>query len=180
VDYGKPSAIHEVASLILRLTEIPLPEVPRSTMNVGLVAGGTSVNTIAAEASCELDLRSEGVETLGRMDAQVQRILQSSGRQGVKMTHTLIGERPSCALRPDHPLVALAEQSLVAQGITPFLSIGSTDASIPLSRGFPAVCVGLTTGSGAHSLDEFIHTDPVEKGLEQMLWLVERAYRALG
>jgi acetylornithine deacetylase/succinyl-diaminopimelate desuccinylase-like protein len=176
VDYGRPSAIHEMAGLIQRLTAISLPEAPRSTMNVGVVAGGTSVNTIAAEASCELDLRSEGAETLRRMDKEAQRIIRASANQEVEVSQTLIGERPSCAIPPDHPLVTLAEKSLMVQGITPFLSIGSTDASIPLSRGYPSVCIGLTTGSGAHSLDEFIHTEPVEKGLEQVLWLVKNVF----
>lgn len=177
VDYGRPSAIHEISNLIARLARLSLPETPRSTMNVGLVAGGTSVNTIAAEASCELDLRSESAETLAEMDAQVERILQAGNRKDVQVSKTLIGKRPSCAIPPDHPLVNLARRSLLEQGITPYLSIGSTDANIPLSRGFPAVCIGLTTGSGAHSIAEYIHTDPVEKGLEQILWLVERVFR---
>ncbi len=180
VDYGQPSAIHEIAGIILRLAEMQLPKAPRSTMNVGLVTGGTSVNTIAAGASCELDLRSEGAATLQQMDAQARQIIQAGVRQGVEVTQSLLRERPSCAIPLDHPLVAMAEQSLAAQGITPFLSIGSTDASIPLSRGYPAVCIGLTTGSGAHSLDEFIYTDPVEKGIEQVLWLVEKVFEKLG
>jgi di/tripeptidase len=76
-------------------------------------------------------------------------------------------------LPEDHPLVKLAKRCLTDQGVEPVVSIGSTDASIPLSRGLPAICIGMTTGKGAHSLQEFIHTKPLVKGMAQLLGIVE-------
>jgi tripeptide aminopeptidase len=58
-DFGQPSAIHELCTLVNRLTALPLSDKPCTTLNVGIINGGTSVNTIAAEAWLELDLRSE-------------------------------------------------------------------------------------------------------------------------
>ena len=83
------------------------------------------------------------------------------------------------AIPENHPFVRLAQESLKAAGIEPRLSIGSTDASIPLSLGLPAVCIGLTTGAGTHSLDEYINTGPVSQGMEQLIQLVTGAYQAL-
>ncbi|MEN8173180.1 MAG: M20/M25/M40 family metallo-hydrolase, partial [Chloroflexota bacterium] len=63
-NYGVPSAVHELAALVTKLTAIKLPRKPRTTLNVGMISGGTSINTIAAEASLELDLRSEDPQAL--------------------------------------------------------------------------------------------------------------------
>ena len=64
-DYGQPSAIHELAQLVTQITALPVPVSPRTTLNVGLISGGTGINVLAAEAMLELDLRSEAIEALG-------------------------------------------------------------------------------------------------------------------
>ena len=75
VDYGTPSAIHELATLVTRIAALKLPEKPRTTLNVGIISGGTSVNTVAAEASLQLDLRSEGREALASLIQQVETLV---------------------------------------------------------------------------------------------------------
>jgi len=173
VEYGSPSAIHELAALITRLCALPLPAQPRASMNVGVISGGTTVNTIASQAECLLDLRSEDQETLFRLASQVEALAKSCSRPGVQFEYQVVGERPAGALLAAHPLVRLAAHSLGAQGIQPALNIGSTDANLPLSRGLPAVCIGLTTGSGAHTSGEYINVQPLRLGLAQLLDLVE-------
>jgi tripeptide aminopeptidase len=173
VDFGLPSAINELAALVSRLANLALPNNPRTTLNVGVISGGTSVNTIAAEASLELDLRSEGERTLKSLVEHVQRIVASANRTGVSVSAENVGNRPAGEIPADHPLVRLAIHCLEEQGLSPSLSIGSTDANIPLSRGLPAVCVGLTTGHGAHTLKEYINTEPLAAGISQLVSLVE-------
>jgi tripeptide aminopeptidase len=173
VDFGKPSAIHELAGLITRLTEIQLPAHPRSSMNVGVISGGTSVNTIASEAFIELDLRSEGKSTLEDLIEKVEMLVKEANKRHVRVTMEGIGNRPVGGLPKQHPLVLKAVQALKEVGVAASLNIGSTDANIPLSQGLPAVCVGITTGGGAHTLDEFIHLKPITAGLEQVVKLVE-------
>jgi acetylornithine deacetylase/succinyl-diaminopimelate desuccinylase-like protein len=178
VDYGGPSAIHELASMITRLCALPLPAQPRTSMNVGVISGGTTVNSIAAQAECLLDLRSEDQRTLSELASQVEALVKAGNRTGVQFIHHMVGERPAGALPDSHPLVRLAAHCLEAQGIQPALSIGSTDANIPLSRGLPAVCVGLTTGGGAHTPGEFIYVQPLALGLSQLLALVNSIFQS--
>jgi di/tripeptidase len=85
----------------------------------------------------------------------------------------VIGQRPAGEMSPHHPLIQLAGECVRAQGLEPILTIGSTDANIPLSMGFPAMVLGVTTGGGAHTKDEFIHTEPLAKGMEQLVRFVE-------
>jgi tripeptide aminopeptidase len=179
VDYGKPSAIHELGNLIGRLTALPVPAQPRSSLNVGVIAGGTSVNTIAAEAHLELDLRSENGAALSQLVRQVEGLVNAANRSDVAVTLELIGRRPAGKLSSSHPLVRLAKRCLQAQGIQPILTIGSTDANVPLSRGLPAICVGLSTGYGAHTVNEYINVGPLFQGLAQMVALVDGIFQEL-
>ncbi|MBT7992202.1 MAG: M20/M25/M40 family metallo-hydrolase [Anaerolineae bacterium] len=174
--YGRSSAIHELAKLITALTALELPSSPRTTMNVGVISGGISVNTIAAEASFELDLRSEGEDVLTELIRDTEALISLANTPEVKIVAEQIGKRPAGRIPASHPLVRLAERSLIQQGIKPILIVGSTDANIPLSRGYPAICLGVSTGEGAHTMDEFIDTDPVAQGMAQLLYFVENLW----
>jgi acetylornithine deacetylase/succinyl-diaminopimelate desuccinylase-like protein len=176
VDYGEPSAIHELAGVITRLTSLSLPRNPRTSLNIGVISGGTTVNTIAAEAHCEVDLRSESGKVLLDLVRQVHDVLRITNREKVQVTSTLIGLRPGGRIPASHPLVQKARKSLEELGIEPTLCIGSTDANIPLSLGIPTVCVALTRGSGAHTGQEYIYTQPLMLGIKQIIKLIGKLY----
>jgi tripeptide aminopeptidase len=181
-DYGKPSAIHELAKLVVQLTSLELPSHPRTTMNVGKISGGTSVNVIASEATLDLDLRSEGQESLAELISGVDKLihhantLKNTGRYGVRVEAEVIGQRPAGEMSPNHPLIRLAEECLREQGLEPVLTAGSTDANIPLSKGYPAIVLGVSTGGSAHTVNEFISTQPVAHGMEQLVMFVSRVW----
>lgn len=177
VDYGKPSAVHELAVLVTELLEIPMSESPRTTMNVGVISGGTTVNTIASDAHVELDLRSEDVAALDQLVESVHETLKCRQKSAVKVEAEIIGQRPAGEISEDHPLVRLAGSCLEQLGIEPRFNIGSTDANIPLSLGYPAVCLGLTTGNGAHTQGEYINISPLQIGLEQLLLVIKELNR---
>lgn len=175
-DYGKPSAIHELAKLVVQLTSLVLPASSRTTMNVGKISGGTSVNVIASEASLELDLRSEGQPSLTELIEVVEHLIHSASRPGVRMEAEVIGQRPAGQISQLHALVKLAEECLREQGMSPIHTSGSTDANIPLSKGYPAIVLGVSTGGSAHTVQEFIHTEPIAQGMEQLARFVERVW----
>jgi tripeptide aminopeptidase len=174
-DYGQPSAVHELASLVTKLTAIRLPHQPRTTMNVGTFGGGTGINVLASEAKCELDLRSEDPKALVKLTSQVEKLFADADREGVKIMAKIIGERPTGEIPADHPLVQLAVTCTREQGLDAVLTIGSTDANIPLSLGIPAVVMGITTGGGAHTLHEYIDIEPVGKGMDALMGFVKLA-----
>jgi acetylornithine deacetylase/succinyl-diaminopimelate desuccinylase-like protein len=177
-DYGQLSAIHELSKLIVQLTSLTLPREPRTTMNVGKISGGTSVNVIAPEAWLELDLRSEGQAALENLIANVERMIHAASKPALRIEAEVIGVRPAGELDPDHPLIRLAMECVRKQGLDATLTTGSTDANVPLSKGFPALVLGITVGGGAHTKDEFIKTVPVLQGMEQLVCFVKRAWFA--
>ena len=104
-------------------------------------------------------------------------LVQTANRPDVRVELELIGERPAGELSAAHPFIKLAQACLLEQGIQPNLTTGSTDANISLSRGYPALVLGLTNGSGAHTLQEYIETEPLEKGLRQLVEFVKRVWK---
>ena len=175
-DYGQPSAVHELAKLVVELASLSLPTHPRTTMNVGKISGGTSVNVIASEASFDLDLRSEGQASLAALISVVERLIHNGNRPGVNIEAQVIGQRPAGEIAPNHLLVTLAVDSLREQGLDAGLISGSTDANVPLSKGYPAIVLGVTTGGSAHTVHEYIHTAPIAKGMEQLVSFVSRVW----
>ncbi len=178
-DFGSASAIHCLAALATDITRLNIPQQPRTSYNIGKFGGGTSVNTIAQHAALELDLRSIAPETLAQLDEQVQRLIKRHQRHhnkvqsGVVFSVEAIGNRPAGQIPESHPLVQAASAVLAHLGIPERLDvrISSTDANIPLSRGIPSVCIGLTEGGDAHRLSEWIDPKPLTKGMQQLLYL---------
>ncbi len=179
VDFGRPSAVHELARIVDQITKLSTPENPRTTVNIGKISGGTTVNSIAAHAELELDLRSEQPEVVQGLVGQIENILERKRAADVRVEMELIGQRPPGEIPANHPLVQLAANSLRALNVDPQLSVGSTDANQPLSRGLPAICIGLTTGGDAHTSFEYIDLEPIARGFQQLLAVVTGAYERL-
>ncbi len=167
-DYGQPSALHALARLIGELDAISLSKVPKTTLNVGLIEGGVSVNTIAPSASCLVDLRSVDAEALLRLADRVDRLLLAANRGGITVTAEVLGERPAGVVPLDSPIVRIATAALAEYGIQAAYDASSTDANVAISRGIPAVCVGLTHGGHVHHVDEYIDVPPIVTGFAQL------------
>lgn len=172
-NFGTPSAIHTLARLAARIIDLPVPRNPRTTFNIGVIEGGTSVNTIAEHASMLLDMRSVSAAALAELGAQVDRLVASaaSERSDVQLRVTVVGDRPSGSIPRDHPLVQAAVAAYHSVGASISYQQSSTDANIPLSQGIPAICVGLTDGGNAHRHDEYIQPANLGRGLQALLIL---------
>ncbi len=175
-DYGQPSAVHELVKLASQMMALPLPASPRTTLNIGRIEGGTSVNTLAAQAWMEIELRSEALKMLEGWLRAVETLFEAARRPGVRVEAQTVGHRPGGEMPRSHPLIRLAVSCLQEQGIEPNLIGGSTDANLPLSLGLPALVMGVTTGGGAHTTKEFIEVEPIEQGMEALAAFVRGAF----
>jgi acetylornithine deacetylase/succinyl-diaminopimelate desuccinylase-like protein len=162
-DRGVPSAAHGLIADAAVFLAQPTPE--GAARNIGTLSGGTSINTIAASATLELDLRAE--------DEQVLAALASAGHDafarppaGLRAEVELIGDRPSGAIAPDHPLLAAARRARAQAGLPPAREhASSTDANVAYGMNIPAITVGLTVAANAHRAEEYIETAPLAGGL---------------
>jgi tripeptide aminopeptidase len=178
-DFGEPSAIHALVRLAHSITHWQVPGFPRTTFNIGVIEGGTSVNTIAGHASLLLDLRSEDAGELARLIARAEELVsETNSAGGAQVTASVVGDRPSGEIPTDHPLVMAAAQILDDLGVSSqdiHYRIGSTDANVPLSRGIPALTTYLTEGHDAHCLSEWLSLDLLPLGLTLAWRLMHRA-----
>jgi tripeptide aminopeptidase len=170
-DFGKANAIHAAAGFISELTRIPVSHSPKTTLSVGMIEGGMSVNTIPPTCTFVIDTRSVNETSLRRLVERVDRIL-SNRRFGVEVQVRVLGVRPAGVIEQDSAIVRLAMGILSELGVTATGDASSTDANIAISRGIPAVCIGLTTGGNVHRVDEYIETKPLGSGLIQLAALV--------
>jgi len=176
-DRGTPSAVHALAGALHAAIEAA----GGAHLNVGVVAGGTSINTIAAEAVAELDLRDGDDAALEATTGRVAAALRAALPPGVDLELEPIGRRPAGTTPRDHPLPAAARAARAAAGLPAAEeTASSTDANAALGRGIPAVGVGLTHGADAHRLDEHVDLEPLEAGIAALEHLTRALGRGMG
>jgi tripeptide aminopeptidase len=155
---------------------------PKTSYNVGVISGGTSINSIPFESVMEIDIRSVDPARLEVMeslleDAVNQALLDQNQRKrrGPELTVKIdkIGNRPSGELSDQLPLVQRTLAATQAFGVTPYLTRGSTNSNIPIAKGIPAVTIGRGgDGGNAHSLDEWWTNKEGHKAIQLALLIL--------
>jgi tripeptide aminopeptidase len=176
--FGIPNPIHALGRAMAGIADVQVPPSPKTTFNVGVISGGTSVNSIPFSATMDLDMRSETAEALDTVDKQVLRILTTAldaendrwihqtgaraERAKLSMVIDTIGIRPANSTQTDSSrIVATALAAGRALGFAPKSGASSTDANVPMALGVPAITIdGGGSGSGAHSLGETYDDGP--------------------
>lgn len=164
--FGMPNPIHALGRAINQLSELVVPISPRTTFNVGLIDGGTSVNSIAMTASMDIDFRSERQDILDQLDGRLRRVVadavEAEKRRWAPSTVALsariedIGRRPAGGQPDSAPIVQSALRTARVLGFDPGTGASSTDSNYPMSLGIPAVTIdGGGNGRGAHSDSEW-------------------------
>jgi len=167
--FPAPSAVHILGRAIADISRIEVPTTPKTTYNVGVIRGGTTVNTIASEAEMLVDMRSVDMRCLRDLERTVLAIVERHAKEGEgQATLDLVGDRPAGVISADHPLVQLCTAIYRTFGITTTSKAASTEANVPLSMGIPAVCLSVTSGENEHRLDEFIETAPLTTGIKAL------------
>lgn len=175
--FGEKNAIAELARIIARLYEVQVPQGGKTTFNVGMISGGTSVNTIAQEAEALYEFRSDCREDLMIMEEKFREIMEEAAKlEAVQVDYEVVGIRPCAGGGDPERQKALERRALWAVyrtlGYFPKPRKASTDCNIPMSLGIPSVCVGSFMGAGAHTRQEYLRADTLKSGLGIALDLV--------
>lgn len=185
-DAGTPNPIAALAFALALVAEIPLPAEPRTTLNLGTIHGGTSVNSIPESAQASVDFRSTEAEQLVRLEVALHRAVEDAvarvngqaaangyaTRGGLGFTIERIGDRPAAWLPEEAPLLGTLRAVDRHLGLRTDLRLGSTDANLPLSLGVPALSLGAGgEGGAAHTVAEWYSARNRELGLRRVLLL---------
>ena len=180
-DFGIGNPVHALSRAMASFVD-NRPLDPRSSpkvaVNVGIIEGGSSVNSIPASARAKVDIRSENNEKIedlvAALHSAVSRAedIENSRALGSKVTVKIreIGSRPAAQLPSDAPILAFLRAVDAHLGIRSRLDCASTDANIPLSIGLPAVSIGAGgQGGGAHTASEWYSPAGRDLGLKRVL-----------
>jgi acetylornithine deacetylase/succinyl-diaminopimelate desuccinylase-like protein len=188
-DAGIPNPIVVLSRAIATLSEVALPASPRTTLNVGTIEGGSSVNSIPEFATARFDLRSLETEQLVRLEVELHRAVEDAvllanasvrttpnkgtGSGPLQFLIDRIGDRPAGRLADHSPLLEALHAVDRHLGIRTEQRVASTDANIPLSLGIPALSIGAGgDGGGIHTRREWYDASGRELALKRILLLL--------
>ena len=176
-DAGRPNSIVVMGRALSRVDDLILPANPRTTVNVGHIMGGTSVNSIPESATALIDLRSTSAAQLRDTEAAIRAAFEetvaTAGSRELRLGIEVIGDRPGGALSDDDPLLGTLRAVDRHLTLRTEQRLGSTDANIPLSMGIPAIAIGAGgKGGGIHTLQEWYDPTGRETALRRVLLTV--------
>ena len=182
--FGLVNPAYAMGEAISLFSRSYVPAKPKTTFNVGVVSGGTSVNSIPFEVSMEVDMRSESDAELKRIEtrmlelvkqaAETENFARSTKEGKIEVKAELIGDRPSGETAESQAIFQIAKAAAEVNGYKPSFSWGSTDANFPMSLGIPALSIGAKApdkNGRSHSLDEWadVEKGPFVKGMNTAL-----------
>ena len=183
-DFGAPNPIIVLARAIEAFRQTRVPAAPKTTFNVGVIRGGTSVNSIPESASMRVDLRSTSMTEIDRLeralrhavDQAIEEENRTAAEQGRRKAQALqsevvaIGNRPAGELAADTRILKVIRAVDAQLGNAAQVQRASTDANIPLSLGREAIALGGGgAGGGAHTLQEWFDSSGRDLGLRRIL-----------
>lgn len=187
-DFGVPNPIIVLARAVELFSNTPVPSSPKTTFNIGVISGGTSVNSIPESASMRVDIRSASSDQILRLERALRDAVERSlvearaaaerngaadSTSALRADVRLIGDRPAARLAPGSRVLAVLRAVDNRLGNAARVQRASTDANIPLALGRDAVAIGAGgTGGGAHTLHEWYDATDRQLGLERILTTV--------
>ncbi|KPF72178.1 peptidase M20 [alpha proteobacterium AAP81b] len=168
--FGLVNPAYALGAAMVEFGKMQVPAKPRTVFNVGIVEGGTSVNSIPFEMAMTVDMRSEGVAELKAEEDYLlalipkavawENAVRSTKEGAITADIKMIGDRPVGATPIAADIVQTAGAAVIAGGGEASFGASSTDSNLPMSLGVPAI----TLGSGfdtdrSHSLDESLLLD---------------------
>jgi len=181
-DFGIVSPAFALANAMKKFGALNVPASPKTTFSVGVVGGGTSVNSIPFESWMDVDMRSESRAELDKIDALFKTLVaaavveenaaRSTAKGNITVDVKLTGDRPSGQTDASQSIVQIAAASVRAFGLTPAFTFSSNDSNIPISLGIPAITLDAGGASDRnHALDEWIDVEKTSslRGMQMML-----------
>lgn len=187
--FGLVNPIHALGRAMEKIARIEVPENPKTTFNIGVIGGGTSVNSIARTATMEIDLRSVSADELAKIDASFHAAVAAAVKEENEFWATRtrnpvarvansrtpltaaiesVGRRPTGRVADDAPILQAVRRADAALGIVTKMDASSTDANIPISLGIPAATLRSGgDGTGNHALDEQFESTDSHRGTQR-------------
>lgn len=168
-NFRNSNAILHAAEIVKDIYNIKVPNNPKTTYNVGIIKGGTSINTIAERAEMEVDLRSVDKTCLDNLYRDFINIINSHKSVKAKISIKALGERPCGKTYHDTKLIKRIKETRHELGMETNFRASSTDANYPISLGIPSISFGIGDGNGVHTMEEYLIIDSIKTGMKHLM-----------
>lgn len=177
--FGTANPIHALGRAIANIASLETLAEPKTTFNVGVISGGTSVNTISETGNMIIDIRSNSQDELEKLEEKLLAIINEAAKEEnlrwnksdeVTVDIELVGNRPAGSQSPDAMIVQVAAAATAALGFEPILDDAiSTDSNVPINLGIPAVTLrGGGDAGGFHTLNEYYDPTDAHYGAQKI------------
>ena len=135
-----------------------------TTVNVGLISGGQSVNTVAPHAHCKIDIRylkpadRAGILERVKQIAATCTVPDTSGEARVLSEFLPMAPTAESDVLFKHYVASAATAGLAVEGE---FSGGCADSGFTAGVGTPTVCGTGPVGGNAHSPEEYLEVDSI-------------------
>lgn len=167
---GQNSAIIAINDIVNRILEIPIPRRPRTSIVLGAIRGGKSYNVMATQSVLRFEVRSEDAAMVSSIRERVEEIIaHATGSHNAHFEFKVVSSRAPGGIDIGHPLVKNCRRIMEKLNLQPMIRPSMSEVSELISRGLPAVTLGITEASHLHDLNETVRIAPIYTGLAQLL-----------
>ena len=172
---SESNAILVANEVINSLYAIPLPKKPRTVLNVGMISGGERYSTVSLGADLNIEILSEDNSIMDTLCQQISdNCLDIAAKNGADINCNFFGRHKASGLSSSDPLIKCALETIKDLGCKPRTEYSNSQITVPLAMGIPSLSIGLTEGSGGSTNRSFIELEPLEKGLLQLVTLINK------
>ncbi|HEY8240195.1 MAG TPA: peptidase [Kiritimatiellia bacterium] len=175
--YGATGSIIPLTDVIQRISQIPLPNRPLTSVIMGAIDGGFSYNNVARDTKLRFELRSESLDILKQVAQQIDDIAEDVAAQaGMEVKFETVAERAPGGIDISHPLVRTARAILTSLGVQPQMYATTSLMAALRDAKIPAITIGITTGerkSDLDEIDEAVAIPPLSTGMAQLVALLQ-------
>jgi glutamate carboxypeptidase len=147
------------------------------TVNVGLIGGGQTVNTIAPHAWCEIDLRYVTAAQRGELVNAIREIIETPVVAGTSAALTIKGEfLPLEGTAESQKLFETYREaaSTYGIGVSAEFTGGCADSGFTAAQGCPTLCSVGPVGGMAHTPEEFLEIESIVPAAQVLALAVMR------
>lgn len=169
------SAINELGNWIVELHKLTDYEI-ETTVNVGIVSGGTKANVVAANAKAEVDLRFKIPTELERVENKFKELLENPFTKGIEVNVKRIGYRPPMNPTKEAEVLYNKVNELgenLGIDIQWVFTGGGSDANFTAALGVPTIDGMGPVGGDSHGINEYLEIDTVEPRLNLLKELIK-------
>ena len=179
--YGSESAVVVLNQIINRMLAIEVPQRPFTKVSINRVRAGRYYDVEPDQAELSFEVNSHSDTMIERIEREIADIVaENAARNAVESHLDVFFRRRAGGLVYSHPLVRGAHEAMKALGVEADQGHSPSELSEFISRGIPALTIGVSTGEKHRSKPDHVMIEPILRGVAQLIGVLLVADAGVG